>query len=213
MSVSLKDLLLATQARSVLEEIIKIAISVRRTIIFQKLDHETAKSIGTRFYDILKERIIDLSNTRPDFRIFILNHEAFAFCIGSRAFQIRFCRELDDKINKKRFSKVTLEFSHPDLFDTTLNSYLQKLNELNETHIHLVFKANADSECHGVSLNAYVNEEMIEQVNFDYLIRGESIPVTLTDTSNDRKEAKEISSPANDLGLKLDEDAVGKKSI
>ena len=213
MSVSLKDLLVATQARKVLEEIIRLAVATRQKIILQKQEHEKATPIGARFYNIVKETIIHLANTRPDLRISILDYEAFAFCIGSRAFQIRFCRELNDKINSKRFSKVELELTQQDLFDTVLNPYLESLEEINETHIYLVFKANAESECYGASLNAYVNEELIEQESFDYLIRGEDIPVILIDMNTDRKEAKEISSAGDDLGLKGDEKDTGTQDM
>lgn len=210
MHISLNDFLLTANIRKTLEYLIEEAIQIRRKIISQSLPTDNPKSIGTRFYENLKEKIIFLSRNHPDLGIFILEHEAFSFYICNRAFEVRYCRDVDDKIPAKRFRKVGLD-SQYSLFEPAFSSDF--VQEMNLRHFYIVFKANALMECHAVSLNEYIDGKVVDSIDLTYLRYGENHSTALVDESSTQKQAVNIPSAAEDLDLLDDlESAISLKN-
>lgn len=201
MAFSLSNLILQTQALRTVEEVAKTLWQIRREVVAQELKYDTPRGMGSRCYECSRECIVDLARKRPELSLYILDHNRFSFAIGNPIFELRFCRADNDTLPKKRFKKVGLD-PNLNLFDDLLKEFSDDLEEINSTHIYLVFKSTAKGEFYGVSLNAYSSEgELIEQIDLNYLFDNKVGPI-LMDLNAERKEAKEINSAAEELGLK-----------
>lgn len=197
-SISLNDFLLIANIRSTLEFIVTEANKLRSKVIYDKVKCDSPISIGSRFYELLKNRIVELSKEMPELGIGILNYEAFSFYVFHRAFEVRYCRDTTYNIPSKRFSKVGLS-KQGDLFEEDISSDL--MIEMENRHFYIVFLAQAMMELNSVSLNEYIDKSVVDSVDFTYVISGCHPSVALVDESAAIKPAVEIASAADELGL------------